>query len=978
MAEADQQHVGPLARRRSGVSDGRQTRHRRLLPETRPAVQRQTAAGRRQPGSGGDSRLPPDGQAAAGMARGSRAMTLTADPPATSLSAGIAALARDTDPATNRAEIVRLARAHLEQARQRAERALATGGSGLACARALSQAQDEVIGCMHDAARDLLLPGDGAGQRIAICATGGYGRGTLAPGSDIDILFLFPENRTAWHERFAEAVLYLLWDLRLTVGHATRTVEECIREAGRDYTIRTAILESRLVSGDTVLFGEMIRRFDAEVVSNTGAAYAQAKLEERDVRLGKAGASRYLVEPNVKEGKGGLRDLNTLFWIAKYVYRVQTADELVKAGLFRPAELSLFRRCEDFLWRVRCMMHFIAGRAEERLSFDMQRQVAARFRYRSRGGLSPVERFMKHYFMVTKDVGDLTAIVCAELEARHQKPRAILDRFFGPFRRRRTLAGVRDFIIDHGRLTAAEDDIFARDPVNLIRLFWLATRHDLELHPDVKRMVTLALRRIDQKLRRDTEANRLFMEVLTSANAPQTVLRRMHETGVLGRFVPEFGRIQAMMQFSSYHHYTVDEHTLRAIGVLSEIAAGRLKEEHPVANEIIQTIQNRRALSVALFLHDIGKGRDEDHSIVGERIARELCPRLGLSDAETETVSWLVRHHLLMSNVAQHRDVTDPKTIATFCATVQTLERLKLLLLLTVCDIKAVGPGVWNGWKGQLLRQLYWEAEVVLAGGHSAINRKQRVARAQADLRALLPKLDDAMFEAYAQRHYPAYWLKVDTGRKLKHAQLVFRADASEGLLLTETATDAFRGVTELTVLAMDHPRLLAILTGACAAAGANIVEAQIFTTTDGLALDTIFISRAFRDDADELRRAERVADHIVRALSGEIRLPEVIAARRKSAPREEAFSVAPDVVIDNALSDRSTVIEVTGLDRPGLLYELTTVLGKLNLNINTARITTFGEKAVDVFYVTDLTGGKLVTPQRQAALRKALLDVFG
>jgi [protein-PII] uridylyltransferase len=907
-------------------------------------------------------------------------MSLLLDAPSVPLCEAIAAIPRDLQIAAQRQEIVRLARTHLDHARAAVARRLEAGGSGLASARALSEAEDEIIRALHEAALARLVPVEGntADLDLAICATGGYGRGTLAPGSDIDILFLFPPRQTARHEALAEALLYLLWDLKQTVGHATRTVEECIREAGRDYTIRTAILEARFVSGHSRLFDELARRFDAEVISDTGAAYAQAKLEERDVRLRKTGSSRYLVEPNVKEGKGGLRDLNTLFWIAKYVYRVQTPEELVTAGLFEPAELALFRRCEDFLWRVRCMMHVIAGRAEERLSFDMQRQVASRFRYRSHGGLSPVERFMKHYFMVAKDVGDLTAILCAELEARHQKPKAILDRFFGPFRRRRKLSGVRDFIVDHGRLTAAEDDVFARDPVNLIRLFWLAAKHDLELHPDVKRMVTLALRRIDARLRRDPEANRLFLDVLTSPNAPQTVLRRMHETGVLGRFVPEFGRIQAMMQFSSYHHYTVDEHTLRAIGVLSEIAAGRLKEEHPVANGIINTIQNRRALYVALFLHDIGKGRDEDHSIVGARIARDLCPRLGLSGAETETVAWLVEHHLLMSNVAQHRDVMDPKTIETFCAAVQTLERLKLLLVLTICDIKAVGPGVWNGWKGQLLRQLYWEAEVLLAGGHSAVNRRERVARAQAELRAMLPKLDDAMFDAYAQRHYPAYWLKVDPQRKLKHAQLVFRGDASEGSLLTETATDAFRGVTELTVLAIDHPRLLAIITGACAAAGANIVEAQIFTTTDGMALDTIFISRAFEDDGDELRRAERVADHIARALKNEIRLPDVIAARRNPTPRDEAFSLVPDVVIDNALSDKSTVIEVTGLDRPGLLYELTTVLGKLNLNINTARIVTFGEKAVDVFYVTDLTGGKIVNPQRQGALRRAILEVFG
>jgi [protein-PII] uridylyltransferase len=524
----------------------------------------------------------------------------------------------------------------------------------------------------------------------------------------------------------------------------------------------------------------------------------------------------------------------------------------------------------------------------------------------------------------------------------------------------------------------ASDEVFRKDPVNLLRLFWFAAHQQLELHPDAKRLVTLSLRSIDAKLRQDPEANRLFLEILTARSVPEIVLRRMHETGVLGRFIPDFGRIQSMMQFSSYHHYTVDEHTLRAVGVLADIDSGRLKDEHPVANEIFPTLQNRRALYVALFLHDIGKGRDEDHSIVGARIARELCPRFGLTEAETETVCWLIEQHLLMSNVAQHRDISDPKTIESFAATVQSLERLKLLLVLTVCDIKAVGPGVWNGWKGQLLRALYWEAEIILAGGHSAINRKERVLSAQAELRDRLPALSDADFQAYAQRHFPAYWLKVDLARKLKHAEMLFKAAKSGDMLLTDTETNAFRGVTELTVLAIDHPRLLAIITGACAAAGANIVEAQIFTTTDGLALDTIFISRAFSEDGDELRRAERVARHIVQSLKGEIRLPDEIALRAASRSTEAAFSIAPDVVIDNSVSDKNTVVEVTGLDRPGLLYDLTTVLGKMSLNINSARIVTFGEKAVDVFYVTDLTGGKLLQPQRQHALRRNLLAVFG
>ncbi|MFL5143406.1 MAG: [protein-PII] uridylyltransferase, partial [Microvirga sp.] len=679
-----------------------------------------------------------------------------------------------------------------------------------------------------------------------------------------------------------------------------------------------------------------------------------------------------------KDGKGGLRDLHTLYWIAKYVYRVREREELIELGVYDPREYRRFRRCGDFLWAVRCHMHFLAGRAEERLSFEIQREIAVRLGYTEHPGLRDVERFMKHYFLVAKDVGDLTAIVCAKLEDRQTKPMPVLSRMMARFRprARHTLSESEDFVVDYNRINVADENVFKRDPVNLIRIFRLAQKHNLAFHPAAMHAAARSLRLIDQKLREDKTANALFFEILTSEGA-EVVLRRMNEAGVLGRFVRAFGRIVAMMQFNMYHHYTVDEHLLRSIGVLAEIDGQRVEHEHPLSNRIVRSIQNRRALYVALFLHDIAKGRTEDHSIAGAGIARRLGPRLGLDPAETETAAWLVEHHLLMSTIAQSRDLSDPKTIETFAGVVQTMERLKLLLVLTIADIKAVGPGVWTGWKGELLRTLYYETEVVLTGGHSELARMDRVRRAQDELRAALPDWSDDAFATYAQRHYPAYWLKVEPGRRVKHARFVSAAQAAGRTVATMVETDAFRGVTELTVMSPDHPRLLAIITGACAAGGGNIVDAQIFTTADGMALDTIFLSRAFELDTDELRRAERVATAIERALKGEVKIADLVAGRRPSREGQRTFHVLPEVVIDNALSSRQTVLEVSGLDRPGLLYDLTTVVGKLNLNIASAHIATFGEKAVDVFYVTDLTGTKITHPGRQAAIRRAMLEVF-
>jgi [protein-PII] uridylyltransferase len=442
--------------------------------------------------------------------------------------------------------------------------------------------------------------------------------------------------------------------------------------------------------------------------------------------------------------------------------------------------------------------------------------------------------------------------------------------------------------------------------------------------------------------------------------------------------VRAFGRIVAMMQFNMYHHYTVDEHLLRCIGILSDIEAGR-SEDTPFATELMRTIQpqSRRLLYVALFLHDIAKGRIEDHSIAGARVARRFCPRLGFSAAETDTVAWLVEQHLVMSSVAQSRDLSDRVTIQTFAEVVQSVERLKLLTILTTADIKGVGPGVWNGWKAQLVRTLYYETEPVLTGGFSEVNRAQRVAMAQAELKAALADWPPERVDAYIARHYPAYWLKVDLPQKVAHARFVRVAEDRDQSLSTMINLDVARGVTELTVFAPDHPWLLSIIAGACAMAGANIVDAQIFTTTDGRALDTIALSREFERDEDEQRRAARVADSIEKALRGTLRLPEMVAKRMPPKGRLKAFAIEPDVTINNQWSNRYTMVEVTGLDRPGLLFELTATLSKLNLNIASAHVATFGERVVDVFYVTDLLGAKITAATRQAAIKRALLQLF-
>jgi [protein-PII] uridylyltransferase len=724
----------------------------------------------------------------------------------------------------------------------------------------------------------------------------------------------------------------------------------------------------------------MLERFDRQVVQGTAAEFVAAKLTEREQRHRRSGQSRYLVEPNVKDGKGGLRDLHTLFWIAKYVYRVRDPEDLIAKGVFNRAEYRLFRRCEGFLWAVRCNMHFVAGRAEERLSFDIQRTIATRLGYMDRAGLRDVERFMKHYFLVAKNVGDLTAILSAKLESRQAKSVPMLNHVIARLkpRARRPLRECADFVVDNNRINIADPEVFTRDPVNLIRMFRLSQRHALAFHPDALHTATRSLRLIDKSLRENRQANELFREILTARHNAEIVLRRMNEAGVLGRFVPEFGRVVSMMQFNMYHHYTVDEHLLRCIGVLTEIETGD-NPDYGLANDLIRTIQpgSREVLHIALFCHDIAKGRVEDHSIAGARVARDLCQRLGCSPAETETVVWLVEQHLVMSTLAQSRDLSDRKTIENFAAIVQSLERMKLLTILTTTDIRAVGPGVWNGWKAQLLRALYYETEPVLTGGFSEVDRARRVAEAQDEFRAELSDWPADELERYVSRLSPAYWLKVELPRRVAHARFVRAAQREDRSPAVDVGFDTARGVTELTVLAPDHPWLLSYLAGACAASGANIVNAQIYTTTDGMALDTIAISREFERDEDEKRRADRVAGAIEEASRLDLRLPDAAVKRRLPKGRFGAFAVEPEVIINNQWSNNYTVIEISGLDRPGLLYDLTAALSDLNLNIASAHVATFGERAVDVFYVTDLHGAKIVAPNRNAAIKRALLDQF-
>ncbi len=872
-----------------------------------------------------------------------------------------------------RSEVLALLRDALASGRERLRARFEQGVGGLETARGYAHLVDQIVRFLYDHAAEDLYPSanPSSGEYLSVVAVGGYGRAELAPFSDLDLLFLCPYKRTARVEQMVEAMLYYLWDLGFKVGHATRSIDDCLRLAKRDQTIATNLLDSRFIWGDQTLYRSFKQRYAKEVQQEMAGRFVQAKLEERDQRHLKTGGSRYSLEPQIKDGKGGLRDLQTLMWIAKFVHGVDSFAELRERGMATALEVRTFEKALQFLWTLRCHLHYLTGRGEERLTFDLQAQIAPRMGYRQHAGTRAVERLMKHYFLVAKDVGSLTRLICAELHGKSNK--RLRDRLPALLRKR-----FECFTMRAGRLTVADRNLFRDQPIEMLRLFRVAQQHDLEIHPEALRWVSLNLRKIDG-LREDKEANKLFLQILCHNERAEETLRGMNEAGLLGRFIPDFGRIVSQMQFNMYHHFTVDEHLIKAVGILGRIERGLLKDDVPIASEVVDKVLSRRVLYVALFLHDIAKGRREDHSEAGAKLARYLCPRLGLEDEETETVAWLVQNHLIMSDTAFKRDLGDPQTIRAFADRMQSMERLRLLLVLTVADIRAVGPGVWTAWKAALLRDLYRRTEELLTGGHAVEGRERRIAQAKQALREVLGHWPAEEVEAHIARCYPSYWLSFDRDTHLRHAEMVREAEANGAALTVKHSVDPYREVTELTVYTADHPGLFSRIAGALAAGGAEVDAAKIFTLANGMALDVFYLrDRQTGEAFTRTSRLARLVTYIESTLYGDMKPWRDLDSVPSGWPsRFAVFTVPPRVLVDNRASDYYTLIEVNGRDRPGLLHDLTYVLTRNNLIIRSAVVTTFGAQVVDSFYVQSALNQKITDRHKLNRVKKRLIEAI-
>jgi [protein-PII] uridylyltransferase len=878
-----------------------------------------------------------------------------------------------------RARVLDLFKGALFRGRMIAKERLEAGAGGVDCAEILAAVQDEVISALYDFTTTHIfrVHNRTTAERLSICATGGYGRNALAPSSDIDILFVRPTKDASWAEGVIEYMLYMMWDMGLKVGNASRTIAECLRAAKEDFTIRTAVLETRFICGDENIFKELESRLRNEIFLNTGAEFIGAKLKERDNRHKKSGESRYMVEPNIKDGKGGLRDLHTMFWITKYLHNVDLADtkKLIEIGIFTKEQAKTLDEAAEFLWTVRCHLHFLTGRPEERLTFDLQPEMARMMGYGDRADNPAVERFMKHYFLITKSVGVLTRVLSAKLEAEHLKnaPKGIAGMFLAA---KPKATKDQRFVIIGGRIGFANLNAPKNDMLLMLELFVAAHEHNLDIEPNSLAKITELAPRFPSLAKND-RAIQIFLDIMSIKGGPFGILNLMNETGLLGRMIPEFGRIVGQTQFNMYHHFTVDEHTLRAVQILGEIENGVHPDKLPLITSIFHKINNRRGLYLAMLLHDVGKG-EGDQQILGAIAAQKVCKRLGIPDEEIELVAWLVGHHLIMSDTAQKRDLGDPTTIAKFAESVTSLEKLRLLLALTVADIRAVGPGVWNDWKAQLLRDLYKLTEATLRGGRADEHSVRRVlAQGAEEARRLATK--DSKASEWLGAMDDSYWLGFDESQHLWHADEVSKMVAEGKDFCISYRIAKNRGATEILIIAPDREGLFQALASVFAYQEANVLDARVFTSGHGQAFD-VFAIQGIDGEAFGIFNQARIKgllQHLEKAaLEGYSLKPEQMMAN--ITRRVAAFRVEPFVIFDNEASNFDTVIEVSGRDRPGFLADIANVFQSEALNLTSAHIGSIGERAQDAFYVRARNGVKILEAHRLERLQNKLIEILG
>jgi len=816
------------------------------------------------------------------------------------------------------------------------------------------------------AATDSLLTAMASGVDVTLIAVGGYGKRELFPYSDVDVLVLLPEDATPQTQEEATLWLQRGWDLNIPLSHAVRSMAQTVEAARADPSITAALMDARFICGDRKAYLALKKRLKNEVFGHYPHEFVAAKLADRDVRHEKWGDSRFMLEPNIKEGKGGLRDLHTLTWLTRYCYGVTNASELVRDDLLTQEEWKHYRNAYLFFATVRAHMHMLRERAEERLTFDLQTRIAAQLHFRGRTPQEKAERFMRRYFQFARHVGALTRVFCALLEEENLRIPP------SPFAKETIAHQLPDgFTLDAMRLNFSDAHDLAEHPSRAVELFYVAQHHGLDIHPRAQLAISRALGALEKTLPFEGEANRLFLEILLATKAPDMALRRMNETGVLGALLPEFGRITGMMQYDGYHTYTVDEHTIVAIGNLASFEAGVASNDLPLTTTVAKEIDDRAPLYLAMLGHDLAKGTGGKHAEKGEAIVARIAARLGLTVQAGELAGWLVKNHLMLSETAFKRDLDDPQTIDDFVALVQSPERLRLLLLITVADIRAVGPAIWNGWKGALMRDLYHRTMLKMGVGGT---HQLPHAQVEEELLADVPrKLREVASQFFEQRLPTSWWYRPRT-EQIDSIRAYGQWKESPDHPALVISHDNFRAVSEITCCFSHQPALFRTQAGVMAWIGASIVSARMLQLADGGALATIGIQDVEgKSFASEAARLAPLSDLIRKGLAGELDFARELPKRR-TLSRGRDVAIAPSIFTDNQVSAQATVIEVNARDRLGLLYDMLGAMEACQLQVITAHIATYGKKAVDVFYVKDQYGIKVIHPAKLALVQNALL----
>ncbi len=810
---------------------------------------------------------------------------------------------------------------------------------------------------------------------VAICAVGGYGRAELAPFSDIDLLFLHESGSVDQATSILNAILYPLWDSGRKIGHSVHTPQSAVAFAREDMVGRTAFLDARFICGDAALFEDFEKRYD-KLRKKTKPQFVKAKLDEQAARQTKAGETRYITEPDIKEGKGGLRDLQTIRWIYKYVYGGEVENSETIAKVMNEAERRDLRKAERFLWAVRAHMHDLKGRAEERLSFDMQPAVAARLGYSDRSDMTAAERLMKHYFLTSVDVGRLTRVLCAKLEEERAKRLPRLPKGLPRKLQKDEAAGKPNLKLRNGRLDFESAARARRQQRDLFRLFRAFSKEPkFDFHPKALALVSEALPRVTSDVRRDPVVAKLFMAILADSAAPERTLRIMAETGLLGKYIPAFGSIVGRIQYGLYRQFTIDEHVLRSVSYVDDIAKGVLKKDHPIASSILQDTDNIVVFYIAVLLHQSGWSLKENTPESVERLVIRVAGRLGLDADQAKLVGWACARHLLMVRTTERRNLTEVRAIANFAESVGDRDRLDLLLVLSVCYLRIVGQHSWDEFAKRQLTELYGASAAWMSGGEVALEKRaaKRFEAVRAETESRLAGWAKKDRERALSRITDTMLRCVEPDLIVRFATLMKAAE--------EDKTDAAVTVTprdydlEAIIYAKDRIGLLGDLAGACAAAGVSVRSVQALTLDDNMAID-VFVLQS--PDGTPLDDPEKIASVHKKLLQAARKAPEKpLFLKRRFGDRREIFDVEPAVWIDDEASDECVVIEAEGLDRPGLLHELASAFTDLKLTISSAHIATYGERAVDAFYLNEADGAAVKGARRLKRIESRLLKVL-